>query len=178
MPTNIADVLKAVSGTGFLGIDTRTVVALRGGKSNPHVGNVYKIVTGSSVMCFQNKFINGYDAQVKRRLEKEGKDPGNFQLGPRKWGERLWGLPLVRHMKDGKEVFYLEAIFITPGEITFEYDGKPIDKADIVGMPDKPEEAEQGGLDNKVILRTYALDSVKTIRIDHQTFNGPFYVQL
>lgn len=175
---NFADILKVVQGTGFVGIDTETVVPLLGGKGNPHQGRVTKRVTGSNVMVFQNKFVNGYDALVRRRLESEGKDATNFVLGPRKWGTRIQGLPLVQHEKDGQVKWYFEVIFINAGDVEYFLDGQPIAKSDIQGLKDAPEESEQGGLTNKVIIRTYAIDSIRSLRINHNNYNGPFEVIL
>ena len=180
MSTNFVDILKDVRGTGFFGIDTETPVLLRGGKANPMLGRVTKLVTGSNVMVFQNKFINGYSALVKRRLVAEGKMADDFKLGPRQWGERVPELPLIHHTKKGETqpCWYFEAIFVKAGDVQYLLDGQPIDKDKIQGMPDKPEEGEQGGLDNKVIIRSYSLDSIRTVRANHAVYNGPFHVQL
>jgi len=178
MSIDFVDSLKNhMNGTSFLGIDCETQVPLRGGKANPMLGRVVKRTTGSNVMIFANKFINGYDAQVRRRLVAEGKDPNSFVLSPRKWGERVPGLPLIRHVKDGVEKFYLEVIFIKAGEVQYFLDGVPIDKKDIVGLPET-ENGEQGGLDNKVIIRAYAMDSLRVVRMNKTMLVGNFEVVL
>lgn len=99
-------------------------------------------------------------------------------LSPRTWGQRLPGLPLVHHVKDDASKYYFEVIFIKAGTVEYLLDGQPIDMNLIEGLMDKSPEGEQGGLDNKVIIRTYALDSIELIRIDHQEFRGPFEVIL
>lgn len=162
--SNIVDLVKSVRGTDFVGIDTKTTVKLKGGKSNPQQGRVEKVVTGSNVMIFQNGGADGgYDRQVKRRLEAEGKDPESFVLSPRKWGERLVGLPLVSHNGN----LYLEVIFLKAGEVSYLLDGQPIDKADIVGLPES-REGEQGGLENKVVIRTFKVASLTAMRINKE----------
>ena len=175
---NFVEMLSNVSGTSFVGIDTETLVTLTGGRKNPMQGRVTKRVVNSNVVIFQNKYSNGYANMVKRRLEAEGKDPNNFELSPRKWGERIHGMPLVRHEKDGATRWYFEVIFIKSGDVTYLLDGQPIAKEDIEGLPSKSEEGEQGGLDNHVIIRTYALDSIRKIRIDHNEYEGPFEVAI
>lgn len=153
--------LASVSGGSFLGIDTETDVKLRGGKKNPMQGRVTKKHIGATVMVFQNKNGSAYDKMVRRRLEQEGKDPDSFELSPRAWGTRLEGIPFVEH----NGAHYLEVIFIRPGESSYFLDGKPIDKDRIEGLPE-PKEGSQGGLEDKVVIRTYALSSIRKLRID------------
>lgn len=163
---SIQQILQSkVNGATFISIDTETSVTLTGGKSNPHQGRVQKRTLGSNVMLFANKHINGYEAMVMRRLSQEGKDPESFVLSPRKWGMRVTGEPFVTH----NERMYLEVIFMKAGKSTYFLDGQPIDKKDVIGLTDK-EEAEQGGLDKKVIIRTYAFDSIRALTINGERF--------
>lgn len=154
-----------VNGATFISIDTKTDVTLLGGKKNPMQGRVQKSTTGSNVMVFQNKTTNAYENMVNRRLEKEGK-PVVFEVGPRKWGTRIPNTPFVVH---GDEL-YLEVIFLRAGEVQYLLDGQPVDKDTIEGLPNKPEEAEQGGLDNKVIIRTFKVSSIVGFTIDKQKY--------
>jgi len=153
-----------VNGATIVGIDSETAVLLTGGKGNPMQGRVTKRTVGSNVMLFTYKTTNAYDNMVKRRLEQEGKDPASFQLSPRKWGTRRTDAPFVDH----NDNVYLEVIFLRAGTSSYYLDGKPIAKADIIGLKDKPEEAEQGGLENKVIIRTYSVESIKAITINKE----------
>jgi hypothetical protein len=175
--TNLATLLTDhVNGATFIGIDTETNVKLTGGKANPLQGRVTKRVRGSNVMVFQNKKSSGYEAMVMRRLEKEGKDPSTFALSPRAWGTRLSGAPLVEH----KGSYYVEVIFLKPGTTEYLVDGHVTAKEDITGLTERThaDEATQGGLNDKVIIRTYKADSIKSIVIDGEryddlTFNLP-----
>ena len=106
---------------------------------------------------------------VRRRLEAEGKNP-DFEVGPRAWGERVPNLPIVKHEKDGQVKYYLEVIFLKPGKVSFFLDGAPIDRAAIEGLDERADAGEQGGLSDKVIIRTFAADSVTAIRVDGQVF--------
>lgn len=157
----LSTLFSAVNGNTFVGIDTKTVPTLSGGKSNPMQGRVTKVMTGASVMVFQNKNSNGYENMVKRRLEKEGKNPESFSLGKRTWGTRVEGTPVVEHK--GQE--YLEVIFLKSGEVSYELDGKPVDKSAIVGLKEV-EPSGQGGLDNTVYIRTFAKDSITKVKFD------------
>jgi hypothetical protein len=140
-------------------------VDLKGGKANPMKGLVQKATIGSSVMVFQNKNSNGYENMVRRRLEAEGKNP-DFEVKPRVWGQRIEGTPLVEH----KGEYYLEVIFLKAGETSFFHMGKPIKKELIQGLDSDKEEGSQGGLDNKVIIRSYKIASVARITINKEVY--------
>lgn len=159
---DVKRVLDKVNGATFAGLDTVTQVKLKGGKKNPFQGRVTKMTKGSTVMLFTNKNSNGYENMVKRRLEKEGKDAESFALKPRAWGQRIENSPFVEH-KDKK---YIECIFIKGGESVYMVDGKEVSKDEIEGLPDaKPSDDSQGGVENKVVIRTYAIDSIEKMRV-------------
>ena len=154
-----------LEGGTFVGMDTVTDVKLTGGKKNAQQGRVTKRMTGAQVMCFTNSKTNAYDAMVRRRLEAEGKDPDSFELGPRAWGQRIVGTPFVEH--NGKH--YLEVIFLKSGSVQYLLDGQPVDETAIEGLPDR-KEGDQAGLENKVVIRTFALDSIVELRAAGQTW--------
>ena len=114
-----------------------------------------------------NKTINGYEAMVERRLAKEGKDPASFQLGQRQWGKRIEGTPFVEHNGE----MYLEVIFLKPGKSYYELNAQQINPEFIEGLPEKKAEGEQGGLDNKVVIRTFKVSNIAGI-----TINGEHHV--
>lgn len=163
----LTEILNNVNGASFISMDTTTTPKLKGGKGNEMQGRVQKHNKGASIMVFQNKKSNAYDNMVKRRLLAEGKDPDLFKISPRAWGERIAGMPLVTH----KGALYLEVIFLASGTSTYTLDGKPIDKDQIIGLEDK-EEGKQGGLNNKVIIRTFKLDSVTRLSIGDKEYTA------
>jgi hypothetical protein len=152
---------SGVLGASFVGLDTLTIPTLKGGKSNPMQGEVAKFNEGSSVMVFQNKNSNGYENMVMKRLIAEGKNPESFELGKRAWGTRIEGTPLIEH----KGEYYLEVIFLKSGVVSYYHEGKEIHKNEVIGLEDK-EEGHQGGLDNKVIIRTFKIASLISVRIN------------
>jgi len=159
-----------INGNTKIAITTETEPALKGGKNNPMKGHVIKRMEGGQVMIFQNKKVNGYAAMIARRLIAEGKDPSTFVLGPRQWGERRPDMPFVDHYVGGEHRVYLEVIFLKPGKVTYYLDGEPINKEDIQGLEDK-EESEQGGLENKVIIRSFNIKNIKEITIGGEHFD-------
>lgn len=161
MTSKLETILSTVNGSTFINMDTTTTPTLLGGKKNPMQGRVRKHNTGASIMVFQNKVKHGYDAMVKRRLEKEGKAPELFKLSPRTWGTRLAGLPIVEH----KGAQYLEVIYLKAGKTSYTLDGKAIDKADIEGLKVTPTNGKQGGLDDAVIIRTFKVESIDRLKV-------------
>lgn len=166
MTNNIAQIMtENVNGTTFISMDTETSVKLTGGKKNPLQGRVTKQQRGSVVMVFQNKNANGYENMVKKHLIEEGKDPESFQLGPRKWGERITDTPFIEH----KGKHYLEVIFLHAGETIYYVDGVETDSSQIEGLPVR-KEGEQGGVSNKVVIRTFSIDSIKRLTVNKQQY--------
>lgn len=161
----LKDLMAQVNGSTFISIDTITDVKLTGGKKNPFQGRVTKRTTGSTVMVFQNKTTNAYENMVKRRLEQEGKSQDDFVLGPRMWGTRIENTPFVEH--NGQ--LYLEVIFLKAGKSELLVDGQQY-TGEIEGLPAEREESEQGGLSNKVIIRTFKVGSIKAITINKQRY--------
>lgn len=161
--------LEDLAGSSFIGIDTETSVKLAGGKKNEMQDRVVKKTVNSNVMVFANKSgNNAYENMVKKRLLAEGKDPETFELGSRAWGTRIEGTPFIEH--NGKT--YLEVIFLKPGESEYFLDGKPISKDQIVGLKETAtaNEESQGGLDNKVIVRTYDISKIVAVRANKETW--------
>jgi hypothetical protein len=164
---NIAKIIADnVNGSTFVGIDTITNVKLSGGKKNELQGRVTKKQVGSSVMVFQNKTTNGYENMVHRRLEQEGIKPESFVLGPRKWGTRIENLPFVEH----KGGYYLEVIFLKPGNVTYLVDGIETDKSQITGLP-VTVPSKQGGLEKKVQIRTPKIESITQLTINKKSYS-------
>lgn len=153
--------LAQVQGSSIASIDTRTTVELAGGKKNPMQGRVVKVTTGANVMFFTNTNSNAYENMVHRRLQAEGKDPENFQLSPRRWGTRVADTPFVEH----KGQLYAEVVYLKPPKLVqYFLDGVAIAKDAIIGLKDT-KEAEQGDLENKVILRDFKLESITAVRM-------------
>ena len=171
--------LAQINGATFASIDTVTIPTLKGGKKNPFQGKVAKHCEGHRVMLFTNKKTNAYEAKVRRHLEREGKNPDSFVLGELPWGKRLPDSPIIEH--NGK--YYLQCVFLKSGSV--EYRAKEfIDCEDgtwfsagsrvvataIQGLNERSG-SEHQGLDNEVIVRSYALDSIKALRAFHEELN-------
>jgi hypothetical protein len=162
----LINAVQAIAGGSFIGIDTHIDVKLTGGKSNPQQGRVTKRMTGATCMAFTNQNVNAYKEMVQRRLGKEGKPPEDFVLSPRAWGVRVPNMPIVEH----NGTYYLEVIFMKPGVVEYLLDGVVVPESGIQGLPVK-RDSEQGGLEDKVIIRDYKAESITELRINGQVFN-------
>jgi len=134
-----------------------TTPKLTGGKKNPHQGRVTKVTTNLEVEYNENGL---YQKRVREALVEEGKDPGDYVEKPRRWGTRVGTSATIEH--NGNT--YVEVIIVGGGNTHYELDGYPIDKEDVIGLPPAPQEAEQGGLEEKVILRTINHDNIRAIK--------------
>jgi len=162
----IKEQLNDFHGSQIIGLDTMVNVKLLGGKSNPLQGKLKKTTEGSVVMVFKSS--KGFKNMVNRRLSKqiiltddllEQISGREYKPGPRPWGQRIDNSPFVEH----KDKLYLECIFLSAGKVKYSVDGVEIPKSEIIGLP-KKKEGIQGGLVDKVIIRTYAMDSIINVR--------------
>jgi hypothetical protein len=170
--------INSFKGCQIVGLDSLVKVDLLGGKSNPQQGRVTKLTLNSRVMIFKNG--KGYFNMVNRRLQKQHEGSsvlsllessasgGVWEPGPRAWGERIPNSPFIVH----KDKEYLECIFLRGGNSIYMLDGVEIPKSEIQGLPTKSE-GEQGGLVDKVIIRTYSFESILKIRKSKVELVGP-----
>lgn len=176
----LAALLARIEGCTFAALDTVTKPALKGGKANPMQGKVAKHMTGARVMLFTNKNSNAYANKVKRHLEKEGKNPESFKLGKLPWGERVKDTPFI----ENKGEHYLQVIFLEAGTVTYRatsrildgdgnllyYTGQVIDRESVQGLSERTG-SEHQGLENEVIVRTFKIDSIRSIRAFQEELN-------
>ena len=164
--TTLQSIITQVNGSAFISITTKTTPKLKGGKANPFQNNVTKITEKANVMIFSNKNGSAYSNMVKRRMVAEGKDPETFTVSPRTWGTRIENTPFVEH----KGELYIEVIYMNSGTTKFMYNGQEIDRDSITGLDSEDSQTSQGGIENKVIIRTIKVENVKEITINHQHY--------
>lgn len=162
---DLIEILGTVSGCTFVGIDTTTNVKLTGGRKNEMQGRVTKRTTGIKAFAFGNSGTNGYENMVNRRRAAEGK-PADFKVGSLPWGVRMPDSPIIVNEKNGLAAFYLQLAIDNRVRPTVQYllDGKPIAKEDIVGLPEARDASAKQDLENEVIVRTFAAESIDVIR--------------
>lgn len=163
----LKEIVENFKGTTFASIDTVSEVKLKGGKKNPFQGRVTKKTVGSQVIL-SNTPESVYANMVKKRLVEEGKDFEKFELKPRTWGTREGNTCFIDH----NGVKYLEVIFTKGGKSAYFVDDVETPAEDIEGLENekKVNEESQGGLEDKVIIRTYKAESISAIRAGGQTF--------
>lgn len=143
---DIQDLLTRIKGCTFASLDAETF---------PKSG-IRKVTTGERVMLFTNKGGSSYERLVKRRLEQAGKDPDNFVLGDRAWGDPIPNSPLIYH--NGK--WYLQVIQMERGVETFYFtSGREVPDPMKMGLGRK--RTNQGlSREDEVIVETYKLDNI------------------
>lgn len=105
-----------------------------------------------------------YANSVNRQREREGNE-SDFQVNPRKWGERIKGTTLVVH----KGQYYLETKVEKVYETEYFLDGKLIEKEKIKDFLKESAPQPQQELEKEIILRDYRLDSIESVTINHET---------
>lgn len=135
-------------------IVTNTAPSLRGGQSNPYVhwsasGELRK-VTEQTVILYPEVDSLKYQQQVR-----EVTGDKSFVVSPRPWGERIPGLPIVKHR--GKHL--LECTIVSNDDETFILLGKKIPREKIEGLPTQEDPKA------KVLIRCFSLESLVSLEL-------------
>lgn len=155
----IRDLVAQIKGCTFASIDAET---------SPSPG-LRRVVRREVVILFTNQNSSGYENMVRRRLEEEGKDAAAFLAGDLPWGERVPGTPLIVH--NGK--YYLQTVLLKPGDNEYYIGQSRLSPEEAQGLfksADISSVAYGQGLGpaKAVVVRTYKLESLKAIRLQHR----------
>jgi hypothetical protein len=131
-----------------------------------------KVAALSKVTTF-GVFINfNYANSVNNQLAREGEEK-DFVAHPRKWGIRIPHTPLIHHVKDGQEKWYLEAKVdndATP-QTTYLLNGVKMGKDEVAHLlPPAKEEGARQGVEKPVIVRDYSLDNILRVKMDKEEY--------
>lgn len=108
-----------------------------------------------------------YQSSVRRQQAREGKAKADFVAGPRKWGSRIKGTPLVSHTggPDGRQLLYLEVKIEHRGEKYFDRNtGQSIPLETI--QPHLRSCESRQPIRRPVILRDYRLTNLAELTLD------------
>lgn len=163
----LVDWLFEFRGAKPASVTTETQVEMRK-TGNPFAGRVTKICVAHVFVNFN--YANSVNTQRRKEAEREGTEAEVFAPDERKWGTRIRRedqtlTPLVRHVKDGEERFYLECRFLkSEPRVVYRLDRiSDIDKAEFEEfLPGRSSGAEHQGLsqDNEVIMRDYNVGGI------------------
>ena len=140
----------------FISFESQTVPKMRK-TNNPYFDTVVK-VTRAVVQVGRD-----YETAVNNQLKKEGKEPNFVASTP---SGRHHISKLLTAKNDDEKQLYLNIFYFNndKARIQVKYvdtiTGKEIDKALLAPFMPKASEAAQGGVDKKIILRTYKLESI------------------
>lgn len=177
MTTNVKTIMEHLNGTGFIGFDALTQVKpLPGGQRNPYQNRVTKRTSNITACIYQNKYVNGYEQAVRRKLIESGL-PADFKVGPLPWGTKIENTPFILHNGNA----YIQMIIRNEGTSEYLVDGKVVkhikvrdndvlvDEYDLM-ITQLPKhystEGQQGGLSEnmQVDVRAYMLSSITELR--------------
>ena len=176
---SIADaqtLFAGIGGCSFVRLNLCTIPKLKGGKANPHQGNIRKY---SSFVAFCGEQCN-YERMMNNRFTKafseanDGAKPTDLKPFDAKslWkgnGFHVAGAVIGNSNTNGRYVGFYVASNSKP-KTYYELDGKPIAKADIQGLEDADDEKIEivDGQEIKInfVVRTAKMESIKGFSID------------
>ena len=140
-------------------ITTMTIPEMRK-THNPYFGKIKKVVKDNNVFIGYN-----YGRSVNRQRVKEGL-LADFIPQSRKWGERLFGTPLVFY----KDKWYLEVRYLRDLWPIYLYNDKPIYSGLLLPYLIDPPIPYRQGIKKNVICKDYCLTSIQEIVINKHEF--------
>lgn len=158
------NVIESIRGVSFASIQSVTRLDMRK-TGNPFAGRVLKVSKFLAIVgnwSYKNSLINQAN---REEIETE------FEIKPRKWGHRLSDSGIVLH--NGK--LYLECKIekSLSSRIVFD-NGQYIPQSDIEiirsFIPIRKESSTQDAIEKKIILRDYAFDSIRKIKLNGITY--------
>lgn len=163
---DLLGILQDFAGYSFAGLQTLTDARAKK-TDNPFKDKI--ILKQSQLLVnvgfhYSNSLVN----QAKR--ENVSTD---FDVKPRKWGERIKGTSLVHYInREGEENYYLEAKVEKVYSTRYtDVDGNELDKQDVLPfLPKKRESATQDRLEKKVYLRDFMLSSIQKFAFDKKVY--------
>lgn len=155
----LIDLLLEIRGATFVTFTARTQADA---KKNPW-GEIWKTATVNGLLNFY------YEEGVRRRLEKEGKDPEIFKQGG-SWHEPVilngYLTPLCRHKKEHDRLYLRFMVVRRLGDPTYaDPAGNPLDVADVAEFLRSKPAYQNQGLEDPLEFLVYGLDSIQTITI-------------
>lgn len=149
--------LAQIKGATFATIISETTPKLK--KTGNNLGHVRKVSRVNVCLGFQ------YDNAVNRQLGREGQE-GDFVASPRQWGVKITPM-IVEH----KERFYLETKVEKSLDTQYiDEDGKEIPFALVKPFLPAKRKSSRQGTEKEILVRDYALDSIKTIAFGGETY--------
>ena len=167
----------SITGCSFVSLDLCTIPKLKGGKSNPHQGNIRKYSVFSafcgSGVSYENMVNKRAVSEFKNIIGEKPVDVRPFQAESMWKGERVAGA-VIRHVDTDSRYIYFFVPSNSKPEVRYEFEGKEIAKHDIIGLEDSDDSKEivVDGLAVTVelVTRTAKMESVRAFRMDGQSY--------
>lgn len=158
------NVIESIRGVSFASIRSVTQLDMRK-TGNPFHGKISKV---SKVLAIVGNW--SYEQSLINQAKRENVET-EFEIKPRKWGVRLNDSGIVEH--NGR--LYLECKIQKCFDSRIVWsDGRYLshDEIDSVRsfMPIRKESSTQDSIEKKIILRDYAFDSIRKIKLGGITY--------
>ena len=151
----LVEAIKVVKGSSAVSVEVETEVDMRK-TGNQYMGAV-KLNTVAGLIGFD------YENGVNNLLGKEDK-PMEFKAQAHKWALPTDSKNLLTN-KDGNKL-YLRIKVQSAGSPEFFFNGARIEKALLQPfMPEHKKPSTQAALDGEYVVRTYAIDSIRSMKL-------------
>ena len=155
---NMITLLNEVERPTFVHLVTDTIVRMNK-TGNPYYNEVRKCLTS-------NFYIGGnYEKRVNNNLIKEDKE-NDFVSSPLSGKEHISKCVLIDTKTRSKHYLMCEWFKRSYPRINFLHNGNFIDRQIFRDFEVKRKESEKQGLENKVNIVTYSMESIKEIRMN------------
>ncbi len=147
--------IEGIKGATFVGLDYDAPVTML------KTGNPYASMLLTKVSSVSGQINWDYEIIVNTRLQNEGKAT-DFVASERAWGEHVTPALIV----NDKGLFSIQMRMLNnPSSVAYYLDGQAIDKSQIEAYLPKHKAVNKQGTDEPIVIRTYRIDRIKTIRI-------------
>lgn len=158
------NVIESIRGVSFASIQSVTELDMRK-TGNPFHGKIAKV---SKILAIVGNW--NYERSLENQAKREGVET-EFEIKPRKWGFRLNDSGIVEH----KGRMYLECKVEKSFDSRIVWsNGQYLSHTEIDAvrsfMPIRKESSTQDSIEKKIILRDYAFDSIRKIKLNGLTY--------
>jgi len=161
--TDMISVLLEVEKPTFVHLKTETIVRMNK-TGNPYHNEVKKCLSSNFFMCMD------YETRVNNNRSKEGMET-DFVSSPLSGKEHISKCILTDTKTHTKKYLLVEWFKRSYPKTEFIHNGNSIDRQLFQDYEVKRKESEKQGIENKVNVVTYLIESVKEMR-----FNGTRYI--
>ncbi len=167
IPDLVEFLLNVPKRASFVTFRSRTTPRMR------KTGNPYWNPNNREWNISKISIVNGiinfiYANSVENQREREGLDLDQFEPQPRRWGNRIFNTPLVRH----KGSYYLEVKVENVFETTYvNSNGDEVDREEIEEFLYSSSQPSTQKTEEEIVLRDYKIQNLEQVKMYGDVFN-------